>query len=213
LIQAILLFAGAPMYLLFLIAAATAAATDTVSEFPAHWALALTGVWLGALYAPKLLGYVEVALSPDKRARYGGPGRFGVGVAAEIGFTLLLDAVSTVAKTGAMLRLALGGRVAWRGQNRSDRGVGWGEAIQLLWPQTVLGIVAFGAFALADWAATLWALPLAGGLLVSIPLCVLTADPRFGRWLRERQIASIPEELSATPRGQPTPALALQDSD
>ena len=34
LIQAILLFAGTPLYLLFLLAAATAAATDDVSPFP-----------------------------------------------------------------------------------------------------------------------------------------------------------------------------------
>jgi len=213
LIQAILLFAGAPMYLLFLLAAATAAATDAVSVFPAQSALALTAAWLSALYAPKLLGYAEVALSPDKRARHGGLGRFGVGVASEIGFTLLLDAVSAVAKTGAMLRLALGGRIAWNRQNRSDRGVGWGEAARLLWPQTVLGIAAFSAFAVAGWTATLWALPLAGGLLVSIPFCVLTADPRISQWLRERQIAAVPEELSTTTRGQPAPALALQDSD
>jgi membrane glycosyltransferase len=213
LMQAILLFAGAPLYLLFLIAAATAAATDAVSPFPAHWALALTGAWLGALYAPKLLGYAEVALSPDKRARYGGLGRVGVGAVTEIGFTLLLDAVSSVTKTGVMLRLALGGRIAWTGQNRADRGVGWGEASRLLWPQTLLGIATFSAFAVGGWTAALWALPLAGGLLVSIPLCVLTADPRLGRWLRERQIAAVPEEFSATPRSQPAPALALQDSD
>jgi membrane glycosyltransferase len=211
--QAILLFAGAPLYPLFLLAAATAAVTDVVSPFPAQWALALTASWLGALYAPKLLGYAEVAASADKRARYGGPARFGVSVATEFVFSLLLDAVSVVAKTGAMLRLALGGRVVWNGQNRSDRGVGWGEATRLLWPQTVLGIVAFGAFAAAGWSEALWALPLAGGLLVSIPLCVLTADARFGRWLRECQIAAVPEELSTTPRGQPAPALALQDSD
>ncbi len=213
LIQAILLFAGAPFYLLFLLAAAMAAATDDVSAFPAEWALALTGAWLGALYAPKLLGYAEVALSAVKRARYGGAGRFALGVASEFGFTLLLDAVSIVAKAGAMLRLALGGRIAWNSQNRSDRGVGWAEATRLLWPQTVFGIVAFGVFATASWTATLWALPLAGGLLVSIPLCVLTADPRFGQWLRERQIAAVPEELGTSTRGQPAPALALQDSD
>ena len=77
LVQAILLFAGTPLYLLFLLAAATAAATDRTSAFPTAPALALTAAWLGALYAPKLLGYAEVALSPDKRRRYGGLARLG----------------------------------------------------------------------------------------------------------------------------------------
>jgi membrane glycosyltransferase len=211
--QAILLFAGMPFYLLFLLAAATAAATDAVSPFPAAPALAVA--WLGALYAPKLLGYAEVALSPDKRARYGGMAQFAGGVVAEFGSALLVDAISVVAKTGAMLRMALGVRAGWTRQNRVDRGVGWGEATRLLWPQTVLGALVFAGFASAGWVATLWALPLAGGLPLAIPLCVLTADPRFGRWLRRWQIAAIPEEIGLHPvrersRAAPVPALALQ---
>ncbi len=195
LVQAILMFIGAPLYLLFLLAAATAAATDVTSPFPAAPALALTAAWLGALYAPKLLGYAEVALSSEKRQRYGGLARLAGGVTAEIGFTLLLDAVSTVAKTDAVLRRAFGACPGWTPQNRGDRGVTWSEAAHLLWPQTVLGILAFAAFAAAGWTATLWALPLAGGLLAAIPLCVVTADRRVGLWMRDRLIAAIPEEL------------------
>ena len=40
-------------------------------------------------------------------------------------------------------------------------------------------------------------LVLAGGLLVAIPLCVVTADPGLGRWMRDRQIAALPEEFGA----------------
>jgi membrane glycosyltransferase len=210
LVQAILLYAGAPLYLLFLFAAAAAAVTDGTSPFPAAPALALTMGWLGALYAPKLLGYAEVALSPGKRQRYGGLARLIVGVAAEIGFTLLLDAVSSVAKTGAMLRLAFGQRSGWRPQNRHDRGVTWCEAACLLWPQTALGVLVFAGFATAGWTATLWALPLAGGLVAAIPLAVLTADPRVGRWLSKRQIAAIPEERRAHPRAPGVAGLALR---
>ena len=210
LLQAILLFASTPMYLLFLLAAAAAAATDATSSFPAASALDLTLAWLGALYAPKLLGYAEVALSPDRLARYGGAARFATGAAAELGFTLLLDAVTAVAKTGGMLRLALGARADWMPQNRGDRGVGWAESARLLWPQAALGIVVFAAFASSGWTAFLWALPLAGGLLVAIPLCVFTADPRSGRWLQQRRIAAVPEELAGEP-AEPDYATALPE--
>ena len=195
--QAILLFAGTPLYLMFLGAAAVAAATDATSPFPIMPAVALTALWLGALYAPKLLGYAEVALTPSKRARYGGTARFAGGMAAELGFTLLLDAVSAMAKTSTMLRLALGARTRWIPQNRADRAVGWGEATRMLWPQTALGVLVFAGFAAAGWVPTFWALPLAGGLLVAIPFCVVTSDPRVGRWLRRQQIAAIPEEVVA----------------
>ena len=98
-----------------------------------------------------------------------------------------------------MLRLALGRHVGWTPQNRADRGVGWREAARLLWPQTALGALVFAGFASAGWLPALWALPLAGGLLLAIPLCVLTADPRFGRWMRHRRIAATPEELDLRP--------------
>jgi membrane glycosyltransferase len=215
LVQAILLFAGTPLYLPFLVAAAAAAATDDASPFPAIPALALTFAWLGALYAPKLLGYAEVALSPEKRTRYGGMARFAGGAIAEFGFTLLLDAVSVVAKSGALVRLVLGRHAGWSPQNRADRGVGWREATRLLWPQTALGALVFAGFASAGWLPALWALPLAGGLLLAIPLCVLTADPRFGRWMSQRQIAATPEEIDLRPvrartRAASVTALALQ---
>ncbi len=104
----------------------------------------------------------------------------------------------------------LGVRSGWTPQNRSDRGVTWAEASRLLWPQTVLGLLTFAGFAAAGSTAALWALPLAGGLLVAIPLCVLTADPRFGRWLRERQIAALPEEHPVRARPPAVAGLALQ---
>ncbi len=214
LVQAILLFATTPLYLVFLVAAAAAAATDATSPFPRARAFALTVAWLGALYAPKLLGYAEVALSPGRRARYGGIARLAGGAAAEFVFSLLLDAVSAVAKTAAMLRQVFGKITAWTPQNRADRRVGWGEATRLLWPQTALGALVFTGFASAGWVATLWALPLAGGLLVAIPLCVVTADPRVGRWLHRRQIAAVPEEIVVHPEPPRTraPAATALDS-
>ncbi len=205
LVQAILLFAGTPLYLLFLLAAATAAATDPVSSFPAHWALVLSLAWPGALYSPKLLGYLaKCCLPPNAPATAGA--RFAFGAAAEPAFTLLMDAVSAVAKTAAMLRLAFGGAAAlWTPQNRNDRGVGWLEAALLLWPQALIGTVVFAGFADAGWTATLWAAPFAGGLVVAIPLCVLTANARIGQLLRDHRFAAIPEEFDHAQAPAPMP--------
>lgn len=209
LIQAILLFAGTPLYLLFLLAAATAAATDPISPFPAHWVLMLSLAWPGALYAPKLLGYAEVLLLPATCQRYGGPARFALSAGAEIAFTLLMDAISAVAKTAALLRLALGTPAPWTPQNRNDRGVGWPEAARLLWPQTLLGVVVFAGFAQAGWVAMLWTIPFAGGLLLAIPFCVVTANARVSRWMRDHGVAAIPEELDLTQTRVPVPVAAL----
>lgn len=195
LLQAILLFAGAPFCVLFLLGAAAAAATDRVSAFPMLPALGLTFAWAGALYAPKWLGYVELLVSRHERARYGGAARLLRGVAAETVFTLIYDAIGPISKVIAIVRLALGARADWAPQNRDTRGVGWNEAMRLCWMHSVLGVGVFAAFACAGWHAVLWAAPFAGGLLVSIPFAVVTADWRFGQWLRRRGIAAIPEEI------------------
>ncbi len=195
LLQAILLFTSAPFTLLFLLGAAVAAATDHASAFPAAPALGLTLAWAGSLYAPKLLGYLEVFVSSTERSRYGGAARFVAGVVAETVFTLAYDAINPVSKVGAMLRLILGRRPGWAAQNRVDRGVGWGEAVRLCWPHTLLGVVVFAGFACAGERAVVWAMPFVGGLLVAVPFAVLTADRCVGRWLRRRGVAVIPEEL------------------
>jgi len=197
LIQAILLFGCAPFYLIFMLAAASAAVTDTTSPFPARSALAVILVWAGALYAPKLLGYVEILASARKRARYGGVARILSGALLEAMFALLIDPITVVSKTATTIRLALGIRAGWAPQNRGDRGIPWSEAFRLFWPQTLLGLGLFACFAAAGPVAVLWATPLLGGLPLAIPFCVLTADPRVGAWMQRHGIAAFPEELGA----------------
>ena len=195
LIQAILLFGCTPFYLLFLLAAAWAASADHQSGFPWRWALTATLIWAGALYAPKLLGYAEVLCSRQQRPRYGGLRRCLAGMITEFCFTLLLDAINTWAKTVATMRIALGWRAAWIPQNRDARGVTLPEAMRLLWPQTLLGVVVFACFAHAGWITVIWAAPFALGLVLAVPFCLLTANPAISRWARDWRLAGIPEEL------------------
>jgi membrane glycosyltransferase len=221
LIQAILLFGCAPFYLTFLVASAWIAATDTTSPFPFRPALAATLIWAGALYSPKLLGYLELLLSRAKSRRYGGAGRLLIGIVLETVFTLMLDAINVWAKTIATAWILFGSRPRWTAQNRTDRGVSWREAMRLLWPQTILGAVVFACFAHAGAVAVLWATPFAAGLVFAIPFCVATAHPAVGAWLRARSLAAIPEELSSRaagaasilPRRAPTDTLARLGGD
>ncbi len=196
LVQAILLFAGAPLYVAMLALAALNGATGGAEAFPRCTALALTLAWLAALYAPKLLGYAEVLLKPALAARYGGRALFVRGAAAEFAFTLLLDPISAFNKALFMAGLPFGARMGWAPQNRADRGVGWGEAARMLWPHTLFGVLVFAGFAATSWLAVLWALPLAGGLLVAIPLCVASSAPAVSAWFRTRRIAATPEEIA-----------------
>jgi membrane glycosyltransferase len=193
LVQAMLLFAGAPLYTAILLLAALSAATGGGAATPRDALAALTIAWPLALYSPKLLAYCQVLL--NDRARYGGAGRFAAGVLAETIFTLLLDAVATIHKTLAMASLALGVRPGWLAQNRVDRTVGWIEASRMFWPHSLIGLAAFAGFAASSWAMLLWAVPWVIGLVLAVPFCVLTANPGFSEWLARRRIAAVPEEL------------------
>lgn len=195
LLQAILLMTGAPLYTLMLALAAISAAAGGGAAFPRGRMLVLTLAWTLAIYAPKLCGYAEVLLFRERRARYGGGMAFATGAAAELTFTMLLDALTQMSKTLATIRFILDARPAWRPQNRSDRGVAWGEAASLLWPHTLFGVIVFALLACSSWVAVAWALPFAGGLLVAIPFCIATSSPRLSAWLRERGVAATPEEV------------------
>ncbi len=195
LIQAILLFGSAPFHLALLLSAAWIAATDRTSPFPFGWALTASVVWMGAVYAPKLLAYLELLVSGAKRARYGGTARLLTGIVLETVFTLLMDAINTLSKTMETIRIAIGFKGAWVPQTRGDRGVPWSEAARQFWPHTLLGMGTFACFAGRGWTPVVWALPFALGLVLAIPFCVFTAHPSLGLWLRARKLAAIPEEL------------------
>ncbi len=196
LIQAIMMFLGAPLYVAILALAALLAATGGATETPRPALAALALAWTLALYAPKLLGYLEILLSPARSARYGGRPRFALGAILEFIFMLLMDAIAQLHKTLAIARLALGRKPSWLPQNRTDRGVSWTEATRMFWPHTLIGLITFTAFAQAGTPAILWATPFAAGLPLAIPFCVLTASPGFSAWIRRHQIAAVPEELN-----------------
>jgi membrane glycosyltransferase len=197
LLQAILLFTGAPLYVAMLVLTAISVATGGGQAVARPRLAALALAWSLTLYSPKLLGYAKVLCSRGERARYGGGARFLAGAVSEIVFTLLLDAPAQVSKTIALARVLLGAAPAWAPQNRNDRGVSWAEATRLFLPHTVLGVAVFAALGAGSWGAAAWAMPFAGGLLCAIPFCVLTADARVSAWLRRHRIAAIPEELAA----------------
>ena len=198
LIQAMLLFTGAPLTVAMLALTAISEATGGGAEVPQARVAALAIAWPLIVYLPKWLGYAQVLLSAQQRARYGGGARFVAGALAETLFSFLLDPPALVSKTITMLRLTVGLKAGWAAQNRQQRGVGWGEAARMFGPHTAAGAAVFALLAAGSWGAALWALPFAGGLLVSIPFCVLTADPAVSAWLRRHRVAAIPEEFAQT---------------
>ena len=203
--QAMLLFLCAPLWLGMLAAAIGNALTGGGDTPMGTLAALVLATWL-ANAAPKLLGYAELLLRPDRAAPYGGRLAVLRGAAAELSFSILIEPVSLINKTIALLRLAFGARDGWAPQNRADRGVAWGDAARLLLPHTLIGLASAAALAGVSAAALLLALPFLAGPILAIPLCVWTASPGLSALLARHRIAATPEELARSRRAAVAPA-------
>jgi len=124
---------------------------------------------------------------------------FLVNVAVETIFFLMLSPIMWFAHTVFLATLAFGGSVGWGGQARDDHAVPLLLAVAKLWPQTALGWACIAALALAAPVAIPYALLIAGGLALAIPLCVVTANRVVGKALLRAGIGRLPEETASSP--------------
>lgn len=200
LVQAMLLFLGAPLWCAILVLAAANALTGGGAATPTASLVALLFATWACHYAPKLAGYAEVLLKPTLAARYGGRTAFLRGTVAEIAFTTLMEPARLMAQTLFLAALPFGLGMGWAPQNRADRGVAWADAMRQFSPPTAVGLVLTWLFALASPQALLLALPVLASLLLAIPFAVVTADARFSACLRAAGICAMPEEIRAAMR-------------
>jgi len=94
-----------------------------------------------------------------------------------------------------VLRALTGLRLTWRSPPRDDAETTWSQAIRNHGLQTLLG-VAWTAF--VAWLNPLflgWVLPVAGALIVSIPLSVYTSRVALGQRARRAGVFVIPQEI------------------
>ncbi len=174
--------------------------------FPAASAAGLYCVFLLMYLAPKLAGFLDIALTPGALKRYGGAAHFFKGALTEVLFSFLLGAVTTFRTTLFMIGLAFGRSVIWNGQSRDAHALSWATAFGGLWPQLLFGLVVNGLFFRWSPALLLWALPLTLGYLLAIPFAVMTADPALGRRLATIRICGLPEEFDP-----PAEIIALRE--
>jgi membrane glycosyltransferase len=150
-------------------------------------------------FAPKIATVIDVLARPTLRRAFGGGLRFTAGVATEIVFFLLLCPIMWFSHTIFLVRLLLGRPIGWGAQARDDHAVPWSLAFRQLWPHTLIGLWSTVTLALTVPAAIPYALFIAGGPLLAVPLAVVTASPLFGRMLARVGIGQLPEETAPPP--------------
>src|SRR5262245_2764631 len=210
---AILMFLGSPAWMgLLLIGSAAVALSPTPADFM-RWDAGMAVLLLGLAmwFAPNIATVVDVLSRPKLRYLFGGGLRFSISFLITIVFVVLVSPIMWASHTLFLTRLLTGRTVGWGAQTRDDHEVPWSLAVRQFWPQTLIGLAPLVLLAAAAPSAIPYALLLAGGPLVSIPLAVVTAAPAAGRALIAAGLDRLPEEILPPPelRALALPAIAL----
>lgn len=173
-LEAILHYALAPLRFAMLPLAALNAATGGAEGTPRGALLLLLLLGFVVANLPKLAGYAEVLLRPGRFRR----ATLLRGMAQEMALGLMLDTLEALERSLTLLQLARGRFGGWTVQPRAAREVTWAAAAHRFGWHTAAGLAMLACFGLASGFAAIVALPALMGLLLSIPLAVLTARPR-----------------------------------
>ncbi|HTS20862.1 MAG TPA: glucans biosynthesis glucosyltransferase MdoH [Casimicrobiaceae bacterium] len=185
-------------------------------EWHPEWALSLFGATAALLFLPKILAMLVVAVRGARR--FGGSARLAFSVLGEMLLSALLAPIRMLFHSRFVLLAFLGLKLHWKSPPRQDSETSWREAVQRHGPHTLLGVLWAGGVYWLNPSFLWWLLPVAGALIVSIPVSVYTSRVSLGRWLRRAGLFVIPEELHppeeiraavmTTDRAAPTPGFA-----
>jgi membrane glycosyltransferase len=210
---AILMFIGSPAWIGMLLIGSTAVAlAPTPADFM-RWdaGIALLLLVLAMWFAPNIATVIDVLTRAKLRHLFGGGLRFTASFVITVIFVILVAPIMWASHTLFLTQLLFGRTVGWGAQARDDHEVPWSLAVRHFWPQTLLGLAPVLLLAIAAPSAIPYALFIAGGPLLSIPLAVATASPALGRALIAAGLDRLPEETMPPPelRVLELPAIEL----
>ncbi|MEO1329658.1 MAG: glucans biosynthesis glucosyltransferase MdoH [Pseudomonadota bacterium] len=195
LVQAIMMYLAPPAWMLMTALGAFKVFEADIGSFDPVLGVFMFFAMFAMSLAPKVAGAIDVALEPGGMRRYGGPGRFGVGVAIETVFGMLMAPAVALRLTIFLIGLPFGRKIGWSGQIRDAYGLEWSTAWASLWPQVLFGAALAAAIGYGAPSILPWAAPVLLGLILAPAFAVLTASPDFGDWLARNGLAAIPDEL------------------
>lgn len=171
----------------------------------AAWVFAGT---MGMLIAPKLLAFAVLLTDADTRRKFGGGLQVLAGIIAETILSGLTAPVMMIFQSSAVGEILFGRDAGWQVQRRDDGAVSHRDTVNTYAVPTLVGV----AMAVAAYAVSLplllWMTPVILGLLLSIPIAILSSSPgpnrRSGLFKTPEQTAPPPvltraNELASAP--------------
>ncbi|MDB6017398.1 MAG: glucosyl transferase family 2 [Pedosphaera sp.] len=214
LLQGIFGYLAGPLWFLFLITfnwmwgfqKFTGLSDITVQGFTPY--LNLTGrehaflvflICMCVLFLPKVLALVDIALDRERRRAFGGLGRTTASTVAETVFSTLHAPLQMLWHLRFVFTILMGMGVSWGPQNRTADGTSWSFALRRHWGHTFTGLFWGGLILWLDVSTFWWFVPVFAGMVLAIPLSVLTSRSSWGARARHLGLFLTPEETSPPP--------------
>ena len=176
--------------------------TDEFRLFPA-WpvfdserALALFGLTMAVLLAPKLFGLIVALVDGPTRRACGGVVRLVVSALIEVFMSALIAPVMMVIQTGSVMQILLGRDTGWNPQRRDDGSIPFMSIVRRHRSHVALGIVTLIAGLIISPSLAAWMSPTIAGLVLAIFLSWTSGMLSIGLALRRAGLLVTPEETS-----------------
>ena len=156
-------------------------------------------ICMGVLLLPKVLALVDIALDSERRRAFGGLARTTASTIWETLFSTLHAPLLMLWHTRFVFTLLLGVSVNWGSQNRTADGTAWSYAVQRHWGHTLIGLLWGGLIWWLDPVTFWWFVPVFAGMVLAVPMSVLTSRSDLGARARSLGLFLTPEETSPPP--------------
>jgi membrane glycosyltransferase len=162
-------------------------------------AFLIFAICMAMLFLPKVLALVDLARDTPRRRAFGGMVHATCGALAETAFSTLHAPLQMLWHSQFVAASLLLFGVQWGPQNRDADGIPWSEAFRHHWMHTAIGLVWGTAIWRLDHPAFWWFAPVVAGMVLSMPLSVLTSRAGLGENARRLGLFLTPEETAPPP--------------
>jgi len=153
-------------------------------------------ICMTVIMVPKLLSLIDLARDPKRRREFGGLLNTAAGVVAETVFSTLHAPLLMLWHTRFVVMNIAGITVGWTTQKRAADGTDWIYAVQRHWGHMLIGGLWGWCMWTLDPGMFWWFTPVLAGMVLSVPLSVLTSRRSLGARARTLGMFLTPEETS-----------------
>jgi membrane glycosyltransferase len=168
-------------------------------RFDAERALALFGITMAILLAPKLFGLVLSLFDGTVRRACGGVFGMLASTVVEIVVSALLAPIMMLIQTGSVMRIVFGFDTGWNPQRRDDGSIPFQAIFRRHRSHMVMGFVTLFAAGMIAPSLVLWMSPTIAGLLLAVFLSWASGQRPIGLALKRFGLLITPEEASPPP--------------